>query len=76
MSVKKNMTEIPELPIIEVSYKKNRKNLETIKIHSSRDTYEVLKNIWDVNTIELFEEFKVIYLDKSNSVLGLRNLTR
>lgn len=76
MSINNIITEIPELPIIEVSYKKNRNNLETIKIHSSRDTYEVLKNIWDVNTIELYEEFKVIYLDRANGVLGLRNLTR
>lgn len=68
-----NLSEIPE---IEVSYSKNRRWHRAIQLTASSETYDVLMNNWNVNTIELLEEFKVIYLDNANQVLWLRNLTR
>lgn len=67
---------IQEIPTIEVSYTKNKLWVEAIRVDSSIATYEVLKEKRDINTMELYEEFKVLYLDRNNNVLGLRDLTR
>ena len=35
------------------------------KISHSRDAYQILKNSWDFNKIELVEQFKVMLLNSS-----------
>lgn len=69
-------TTIQEIPTIEVSYKKNVSWHKAVQIDWSRSTYNVLISKRNPNTIDLYEEFKVLYLDRANNVLGVRNLTR
>lgn len=40
------------------------------QIRSSFDAYEVLAANWDEGTINLFEEFYILLLDRSNRVMG------
>lgn len=42
-----------------------------VKISTAEDAYKVFKESWDMNTIELFEEFKILCLNRSNHVLGI-----
>lgn len=59
---------------IKVSYSTN--NTPKIKITKGEEAYKVLLDSWDINTIELQEEFKVLLLNKANEVLGIYPLSK
>lgn len=56
---------------VELVYKTKVKASERPKISSSKDIYDVLRQIWDENKIEMVEEFKVIFLNRGNRVTGV-----
>lgn len=56
------------LPQLTIKYK--RGNYPKTKISSSNQAYQVLKNLYDVDTIEYFETFIVLFLDRANQTLG------
>lgn len=60
-----------EVAEIQLSYKSNVKPSLRPKITSSRDAYEVLKRVWNDSIIELCEQFKVIFTNRANKVLGV-----
>lgn len=60
---------------IQLTYKSNVKPSLRPKITSSRDAYEVLLENWDASQIELLEQFKVMFLNRANKVLGIFNLS-
>lgn len=61
---------------VEVSYKcKTPANLRP-KIDSARDAHDVLRNIWNNDNIEMCEEFKVLFLNKGNKVIGFHDLSK
>ena len=55
---------------VKVSYFNPVKASERVKISNSRDCYELFVANWD-DTIELYETFKIILLNKANKVLGI-----
>ena len=59
---------------IKLSYSK--KGMENIKITDSNSAYQILVDNWNMNTIELQEEFKVLLLNRANIVLGIYNLSK
>lgn len=59
---------------IRVSYSSG--NNDKIKINSSKDSYELLKSCWLMNTIELQEEFKILLLNRNHQVLGIYPLSK
>ena len=56
---------------VELVYKTNVKASERPKISSVKDCYELLKELWNENTIEMQEEFKVLLLNRGNKVIGV-----
>jgi len=63
-------------PKINVSLHPIGKVSERRRINSSRDAYEILKSFWNSDTINLYEEFYVLFLDRKNGVIGYRNMNR
>jgi DNA repair protein RadC len=59
---------------IKLSYSNNQK--DKVKITSSEDAYNVFKDNWNKDTIQLQEEFKVLLLNRANTVLGILNLSK
>lgn len=47
---------------------------EKIKVMGSSEVYQVLKANWDLYTIELQEEFKILLLNQGNQVLGIKSM--
>ena len=45
-------------------------------VKSSHDAYDIFKSVWDDNHIDMVEEFKVAYLNRSNYVLSIFELSR
>ncbi len=56
---------------VELIYKSKVKASDRPKISSSKDAFNVLSKSWDENKIELVEQFKVMFLNKANKVLGI-----
>lgn len=56
---------------VELVYKTRVKASERPKVNSSKDIYNVLKQVWDENKIDMLEEFKVIFLNRANRVTGV-----
>jgi DNA repair protein RadC len=56
---------------VELVYKTKVKASERPKISSVKDCYKLLKELWNENTIEMQEEFKVLLLNRSNKVIGI-----
>jgi len=46
------------------------------KITNSNDAFICLKNNWNLDTIELQEEFKILLLNRANEILGIHNLSK
>ncbi len=59
---------------IRVSYSSGANN--KVKINNSKDSYELLLSCWNLHTIELQEEFKVLLLNRNNQVLGIYPLSK
>lgn len=59
---------------IQVSYSTH----QAIKpqIRSSLEAYEIIKKYWNPDHLELHEEFKVIFLNQANRVLGIYDLAK
>lgn len=56
---------------LELVYKTKVKPSQRPKVQSSRDLYSLLMSQWNMDIIELQEQFKVILLNRANRVLGL-----
>ena len=59
---------------IKISYSSTNK--PKIKITKGEEAYKVLLDSWNIDTIELQEEFKVLLLNRANQVLGIYPLSR
>lgn len=59
---------------IKVSYS-NSKEVK-LKVKNSQDSYAILLESWDKNIIELQEEFKILLLNRNNTVLGVYALSK
>jgi DNA repair protein RadC len=59
---------------IEVSY--SNKNPNKVKIQSSASVFELIKNYWNYNLIEMQEEVKIILLNRANVVIGIYHLSK
>jgi DNA repair protein RadC len=55
---------------ISVSYKPATSPNDRPIIKSSRDLYEHLDQIWNMDIIEFREEFVVLYMDRKNGIIG------
>lgn len=67
-----------QLNIAEVSliYKSKVKASDRKKISSSRDAYQAFLDSWNTDTIEFLEEFKILLMNRSNSVLGILEISK
>jgi DNA repair protein RadC len=60
---------------IQLVYKSNVKPSLRPKISHSKDAYQVLLESWDDTKIELLEQFKVMFTNRANKVLGIFELS-
>ncbi len=64
-----------EVAEVELVYKSKVKASNRPVIGSSKDAYNVLRQSWDENKIEFVEQFKVMFLNKANKVLGIYDVS-
>jgi DNA repair protein RadC len=61
---------------VQLSYRNKVKPSERVKITSSRDAYKVFIDRWSIDTIDFLETFKILLLNRSNSVLGILEISK
>lgn len=61
------------MDIAEIQVVYSIENSERISISQASDAYKILKKDWNMNTIDLQEEFKIILLNRANMVLGIHS---
>lgn len=66
-----NWAEVAE---VKISYQPKVKAFNRPKITSSRSAFELLKDLWDEETLEFLETFKIILLNRGNRVLGISQI--
>jgi len=64
------------LPQIKVSFVPSEPVKDRNKINCSRDAVDILRQIWDKETIHLYEEFYALFLDRKNGIIGYRIMNR
>lgn len=66
-----------EFPIseIDVIYRSKISVRERKLVCRSRDLYSLFLSVWDMDKIELVEQFKVLFLNKANRVLGVLHVS-
>ena len=60
---------------IELIYKSKIKASQRPTVTTSSDAFKLFKQNWDENKIEFIEQFKVLFLNRSNKVLALFELS-
>lgn len=66
----------PLLEVAEIKISYSTSQTLKVKITSANDAYEVLLSSWDLDIIELQEEFKILLLNRGNQVLGIYPLSK
>ena len=59
---------------IEIVYKNKIPYQDRIQITKSSTAYEILRQCWDENRIELLEQFKILLLDRRHTCLGVSEI--
>jgi DNA repair protein RadC len=68
------MTNTHIISEIAITYKANHYTKEALS--SVTNAADILRMFWNPETIEYFEECKVLYLDRANHILGVYNVSR
>ena len=61
---------------VQLIYKNKVKASDRKKITCSRDAYNVFMDNWNPEIIEFVEEFKILLMNRSNSVLGILEISK
>ncbi len=67
---------IHHLAEVELVYRTQVKPSTRPTVTTSSDAYKILIQAWDLDSLELCEEFKILLLNKGCKVLGLCNLSK
>jgi DNA repair protein RadC len=65
----------PRVAEVQLKYRSKIKASDRPQVKSSQDAYNLFSELWDQDTIELFEHFKLMLLSKSNRVLGMAEIS-
>jgi DNA repair protein RadC len=61
---------------VELIYRSRTKVADRPKVRSARDAYKILKRNWDLNKIELVEQFQILLMDRSGACIGISEISR
>jgi DNA repair protein RadC len=69
------VNELLQVAEVEVSYRPKFKASERPKVNTSEEVYRLFINQWNLDKIQLQEEFKVMLLNRTNRVLGIADIS-
>lgn len=60
---------------VELVYRSKQNPNDRLKIEGPECAYEALLGLWDMNRIELVEEFKILLMNRAHKCLGVSNIS-
>jgi DNA repair protein RadC len=75
MEEKTSTTDWTTINEVELVYISTMRPTERPQVKCSADAYQVFRSMWNPGTLELREEFKVLFLNRSNRALGVYTLS-
>lgn len=70
-----SISELYQLTEIELTYKTSRPYNERHKVESAKDAFDLFRNNWNENKIELLEQSKILLLNRAMQVLGISHIS-
>jgi DNA repair protein RadC len=61
---------------IEIMYRNKVAQANRLRVKTSENAFDIFYHNWDMDKIDLYEEFKVIFLDSAAACLGLAHLSK
>src|SRR5674476_1120407 len=61
---------------VQLIYKSKVKASDRMKISCSRDAQKIFLESWNPDTLEYVEEFKILLMNRANSVLGILEISK
>ena len=71
--MKTQQTNISEVQLV---YRTKVKASERLQVKSSKDAFDIFMESWELDSIEHIEEFKLLLMNRSNSVLGILSVSK
>jgi DNA repair protein RadC len=62
---------IYEVAEVQLTYRPKVKASNRPKVTSSKDTFSLVRERWNLDTLEFVEEFKIVLLNRASRVLGV-----
>jgi DNA repair protein RadC len=72
--MQKNIPTLFSVSEVELIYRNKVKPADRIKIVSSEQAYNAFINAWDLNKIDMVEQFYALFVDRANNCLGISNM--
>ena len=73
INMKTQQTTISEVQLV---YRTKVKASERLQVKSSKDAFDIFMESWELDSIEHIEEFKLLLMNRSNSVLGILSVSK
>ena len=73
INMKTQQTTISEVRLV---YRTKVKASERLQVKCSKDAFDIFMENWDQDSIEHIEEFKLLLMNRSNSVLGILQVSK
>lgn len=68
--------QLPQMHEVKLTYARKTKAADRPKITCSTDAADYLANVWDDDTINLYECFYCLYLNRANRVIGWNRISQ
>lgn len=69
-----NITELYNITEVELTYKNKIPTVDRILIDDEDAAYDVLMKVWDLEKIDLIEQFKILLLGNKTHLLGVADI--
>ena len=73
--LKQTISSLSEITQVKLTYRNKIKPGERFKVYTALDAFNIFIKVWDLNRIELLEEFKIMLLDKSAACIGISEIS-
>ena len=61
---------------VKITYQTRIKSSQRLQIKTSLEAFKIIFDHWDKDSIEHFEEFKLVLLNRANKVLGIASISK
>ena len=59
---------------VELTYRNKMKPSDRLQVRSSANAYDIFMSVWNMNKIQLAEQFYLLLLDRGNRCLGISHV--